>query len=121
MPEDFRNIPLASYGRNFHLLLRFPSTRDPAAAWRSADTVGVIAFHNAVHGTSQRALFEDSAFIVFARGDRGIVAINKSAERQHPRIWTYGLRHGRYRCMIHGYDMQVQGDYFEFAIPHRQA
>ena len=90
-------------------------------AWCRPDTVGMIAFHNAMHGAPQRPLFEDDGFIVFARGDRGIVAINKSAEWQHPRIWTYGLRHGRYRCMIHGYDMQVQGNHFEFAIPPRQA
>lgn len=90
-------------------------------AWRRADTAGMIAFHNAVHGMPQRSLFENDGFIVFARGDRGIVAINKTAEWQHPRIRTYGLRHGLYRCMVHRHDMQVGGDQFEFAIPPRQA
>lgn len=90
-------------------------------AWRRADTVGMIAFHNAVHGMPQRTLFENDGFIVFVRGDRGIVAINKTAEWQHPRIWTYGLRHGFYHCMVHRHEMQVGGDHFEFAIPPRQA
>jgi len=90
-------------------------------AWRRNDTVRMIAFHNAVHGSPQRPLYESDGFIVFARGDRGIVAINKTAEWQHPRIWTYGLRHGRYRCMMHHFDMRVGGEFFEFAIPPRQA
>jgi len=81
----------------------------------------MIAFHSAVHGAPQRTLFESDAFLVFARGDRGIVSINKSAEWQHPRIWTYGLRHGRYRCLLHGHDMCVRGEDFAFAIPPRQA
>ncbi|MHC1698669.1 MAG: alpha amylase C-terminal domain-containing protein [Geobacteraceae bacterium] len=90
-------------------------------AWQRADTVAMIAFHNAVHGAPQRVLFESDGFIVFARGDRGIVAINKTGEWQHPRIQTHGLRHGSYHCLLHGHDMQVNGEPFEFAIPPRQA
>lgn len=90
-------------------------------AWKRSDMVGMIRFHNAVHGTKQRPLFESDGYLVFARGDRGIVAINKTGEWQHPRIWTYGLHQGRYLCMLHGHDMQVHGDFFEFAIPPRQA
>jgi len=83
--------------------------------------VRMLTFHNAVHGMPQRPLFENDGFIVFARGDCGIVAINKTDEWCHPRIWTYGLRHGRYRCLMHGWEMQVEGDSFEFSIPPRQA
>lgn len=90
-------------------------------AWRRADTVAMVAYHNAVHGTRQRPLFEHDGFIVFARGEGGIVAINKTAEWQHPRLWTFGLHHGRYRCLLHGNDMQVAGDHLELAIPPRQA
>jgi alpha-amylase len=90
-------------------------------AWSRDDTVRMIAFHNAVHGTEQRPLYESDGFIVFARGDGGIVAINKTAEWQHPCIWTWGVRHGRYRCTLHDHEMLVGGDRFEFAIPPRQA
>jgi alpha-amylase len=101
---------------------RYGSDRDRwSEAWRRADTVGMIAFHNEAHGAPQRPLFESDGFIVFARGDGGIVAINKSAEWQHPCIRTGGLRLGRYRCTIHGHEMQVEGERFEFAIPPRQA
>jgi alpha-amylase len=101
---------------------RYASDRDRwNEAWRRADTVAMVAFHNAVHGTRQRSLFENDGFIVFARGEGGIVAINKTAEWQRPRLWTFGLHHGRYRCLLHGYDMQVTDDHVELAIPPRQA
>ncbi len=101
---------------------KFPADRDRwAGAWERADITAMIAFHNGVHGEPQRTLYEADGFLVLARGDRGVVAINKSGEWQNPRIWTWGLRHGRYRCMIHGHDMEVDGDQFDFAIPPRQA
>jgi len=92
-----------------------------AGAWERGDIRAMIAFHNGVHGLPQRPLYEADGFLVLARGDRGIVAINKTGEWQQPRIWTWGLRHGRYRCMIHGHDMKVGGEQFDFAIPPRQA
>jgi len=101
---------------------KYPSDCDRwNEAWRRADIVGMVAFHNAVHGLPQRSRFESDCVIVFARGDRGIVVINKSAEWQHALIWTYGLRHGPYRCMLHDYEMQFQGEYLEFSIAPRQA
>jgi alpha-amylase len=69
----------------------------------------------------QRPLFEADGFLVFARGERGIVAINKTGAWQHPTIWTWGLNQGRYRCTIHGHEMEVRGDSFTFAIPPREA
>lgn len=90
-------------------------------AWRRPDITAMIRFHNAVHGTGQRPLYESDGFIVFARGDRGIVAINKTADWQHPVIWTYGMRHGLYRCLIHGHQMQLSGEHFSLSIPPRQA
>jgi alpha-amylase len=90
-------------------------------AWQRADTRAMIAFHNAIHGLPQRSLYEDDRFLVFSRGDRGIVAINKSAEWQRPRIWTWGLRHGAYRCRIHDQRMQVSDNHIDMALPPRQA
>lgn len=101
---------------------RYSSDHDRwAHAWQRADLTGMLAFHNALHGTLQRTLYEDDHFLVLARGERGIVALNKSAEWQHPTIWTWGLHQGHYRCQLHGHDMQVSGEHFAFAIPPRQA
>jgi alpha-amylase len=90
-------------------------------AWIRQDITAMVRFHNAVHGMQQRSLFEDDGFIVFARGDRGVVAINKTGLWQHPTIWTWGLHQGIYRCQIHGHEMHMTGDWFSIAIPPREA
>lgn len=92
-----------------------------ADAWCRNDLKSMIAFHNAVHGHPQRTLYEADGFMVFARGEKGIVAINKTREWQHPTIWTWGIKQGAYTCQIHGYVMQVSGNTFNFSIPPRQA
>lgn len=114
-------VPLV-YSDNNQSADRHPEDRDRwANSWLRSDIAAMIRFHNAVNGTPQRPLFEDDGFIVFARGDRGIVAINKTGLWQHPVIWTWGLRHGAYKCQIHGHVMDVAGDNFSFAIPPREA
>jgi alpha-amylase len=85
------------------------------------DVTAMVRFHNAVHGTPQRPLFEADGFFVFARGERGIVAINKTGYWQHAVFCTNGVRHGRYQCQIHGYEMDVNGEPFRLAIPPREA
>lgn len=101
---------------------KFGADRDRwSGAWRRVDMVAMVAFHNAVHGTPQRSLYEDDGFMVFARGEKGLVAINKTMLWQHPEISTHGLRPGNYRCLIHGLDLQVRGERFTLDIPPRQA
>jgi alpha-amylase len=89
--------------------------------WNRPDIAGMVGFHDAVQGLPQRSLWEDDGFLVFARGDRAIVAINKTAQWASPEISTWGLQWGDYRCQIHRFLMQVQGDSFRFAIPPREA
>jgi alpha-amylase len=99
-----------------------PEDRDRwAEAWNRSDVVGMIRFHNALQGLPQRCIYEADGFLVLARGDRGIVALNKTAEWKEPEIWTWGLQQGQYRCQIHGWDMNVTGDMFKFAIGPREA
>jgi alpha-amylase len=89
--------------------------------WSRYDIVQMIGFHNAVQGMSQRNLWEDDGFLVFARGDKGIVALNKTDQWVSPTINTFGLCQGAYRCQIHQHIMQLQGEQFQFSIPPRQA
>lgn len=89
-------------------------------SWNRPDVAAMIGFHNAVQGQPQRSIWEDDGVLVFARGDYGIVAINKTDEWFSPEIWTWGLQWGGYRCQIHGHHMEVQGDTFTFAIPPRE-
>jgi alpha-amylase len=114
-------VPLL-YSDNNQSAGRYAEDRDRwANAWRRADITAMLRFHNAVHGTPQRPLFEADGFLVLARGEGGIVAINKTAEWQEPTIWTWGLRHGDWRCQLHGHKMELHGEHFTFAIPPRQA
>jgi len=88
--------------------------------WNRPDIAGMVGFHNAVQGLPQRSLWEDDGFFVYARGDRAIVAINKTAQWASPGISTWGLQWGGYRCQVHKYLMQLQGDTFRFAIAPRE-
>lgn len=99
-----------------------PEDRDRwANAWRRADTVAMLRFHNAVHGLPQRSLFEADGFLVFARGDRGVVAINKTDQWQHAAIRTWSLRQGDYHCQLHGHLLELRSEGICLAIPPRQA
>jgi alpha-amylase len=110
------------YSDNNESVNKHPEDRDRwANAWKRYDIIQMIRFHNALHGTQQRPIYENDGFIVLARGDCGILAINKTEQWQSPTIWTLGLRHGKYRCQIHQHIMHVQGDFFNFSIPPRQA
>jgi hypothetical protein len=80
----------------------------------------MIGFHNAVQGTPQRSLWDDDGFLVFARGEKGIVASTRPTWAS-PTIHTQGLRWGGYRCQIHLHLMQLRGEQFQLAIPPRQA
>jgi alpha-amylase len=114
-------VPLILSDRN-QTADRHPEDRDRwAEAWSRYDIVQMIRFHNALHGQLQRCVYESDGFLVLARGDRGLVAINKTEQWQSPSIWTWGLRQGPYRCQIHQHVMNVQGEVFTFAIPPRQA
>ena len=114
-------VPLV-YSDNNQSAAKHPEDRNRwANAWQRPDITAMVRFHNAVHGTRQRSIYEADGFFVFARGELGMVAINKTDQWQHPTIWTWGLRQGSYRCQIHGHKMQVSGDYFSFAIPPREA
>jgi len=114
-------VPLV-YSDNNQSAGKFPEDRNRwAHAFDRPDIAAMVTFHNAVHGTQQRPLYEDDGFLVFARGDQGIVAINKTADRQQATIWTWGLRQGAYRCQIHGTRMQVSGERVTLDIPPRQA
>lgn len=92
-----------------------------ANSWRREDTAAMLRFHNAVQGQKQRSLYDDDGFLVFARGETGIVAINKTDSWQYPAILIDGVRHGSYLCQIHGYRMQLNGGSLTLAIPPREA
>lgn len=101
---------------------KYPSDRGRwDGCWSRYDIVQMLRFHNAVQGQDQRSLWENDGCIAFARGDKGIVAINKTSDWAHIEIPTWGLRWGAYRCQIHQHLMHLEGERFQIAVPPRQA
>jgi alpha-amylase len=47
-------------------------------AWKNPYMVKMIKFHNYVHGEAMIPIISDPDILIFARGEKGIVAINKS-------------------------------------------
>jgi alpha-amylase len=85
------------------------------------DILSMIRIHNAVHGLPQHSLYESDACLAFACGDKGILVINKTYSWQTLSLWTRGLRQGKYRCTIYGYEINLQGKNVSLSIPPRQA
>ncbi len=52
-------------------------------AWNHPDMAARIKFHNAVHGTPMKLLEANSDLLVFSRGAKGYVLINKSNRAQN--------------------------------------
>jgi alpha-amylase len=90
--------------------------------YKRADILAMIRFHNAVHGQPMQVLFVNDVLLVFRRGEQGIVAINKSGSNQWADFSTWGLKNpGRYRDLIHPYEMTLSGDKLSLLVPPRTA
>jgi len=114
-------VPLV-YSDNNQSVANHPEDRDRwADSWNRMDILSMVKFHNTVHGAKQRSLFEEDGHFVFARGETGIVAINKTDLWQSASINTSGLRKGKYRCTLHFNEINLQEEYFLLSIPPRQA
>jgi alpha-amylase len=89
--------------------------------WRRADLAAMLAFHNALHGAAERLLYVNAVVLVLARGARGMVAINKSADWQTAPLAAHGLQLGTYVCQLHGHHLTITGEAQQLQIPPRQA
>jgi alpha-amylase len=90
--------------------------------YQRPDIVAMIQFHNAVHGQPMQVLYASDVLLVFRRGDRGIVAINKSDTPQGAEFNTWGLLNpGRYQDLIHQQDMRLEGNQYILRVPPRTA
>jgi alpha-amylase len=91
-------------------------------AYKRPDIVAMLGFHNAVHGEPMFILYESDLLLVFRRGAKGIVAINKSGSNQWADFSTWGLKNpGRYRDLLHDYEMTLSGNRFSLLVPPRTA
>nr|MCU0549689.1 alpha amylase C-terminal domain-containing protein [Leptolyngbya sp. Prado105] len=90
--------------------------------YKRADVVSMIAFHNAVHGLPMQILYETDVLLIFRRGEKGIVAINKAGSEQAVEISTWGLKNpGQYRDLISQQTIAVSGGRISLTVPARTA
>lgn len=90
--------------------------------YKRPDIQAMIQFHNAVEGQGMAMLYESDTLLVFRRGDKGIVAINKGSDNQWADFSTWGLKNpGTFKDLIHGYELQLSGNRFTLLVPPRTA
>lgn len=51
-------------------------------SWRHPKMLGMIKFHNLMHGEAMKVLEANDDLLVFARGEQGVVILNKSRRKQ---------------------------------------
>jgi alpha-amylase len=91
-------------------------------AYKRPDIKAMIRFNNAVHGEGMVMLYESDTVLVFRRGNKGIVAINKSGSNQWIDFSTWGLKNpGKFKDLIHGHELDLSGDRFTLFVPPRTA
>lgn len=81
-------------------------------AWKNPYMVKMIQFHNYVHGEKMIPILSTQDLLIFARGEKGIVAINKSdSEIVIDFEW-----HKNMLNMLTGYHYQLECDELELVI-----
>lgn len=116
-------VPLV-FSDNNESSSKHPEDKDRwAGAYCNRDIKAMIQFHNEVAGLPMRFLYEHDNYLVFCRGDKGIVAINKSDEWVNADVWLYGLRNpATYIELLKGYRMTLNGQaWLSLSIAPRSA
>lgn len=93
-------------------------------AWRRTDLTAMIGFRNALRGQDMQVLSSGACHLLFRRGQRGIVGINKCAE---PVTATIDVERGglprfqRYREVLAGGSLAVESGAQQVVLPARSA
>lgn len=89
-------------------------------AYKRPDIAAMIQFHNAVHGEEMVMLYESDTLLIFRRGHKGIVAINKGGFEQWAEFSTWGLKNpGTFTDLIHGYELTLAENQVNLMVPPR--
>jgi alpha-amylase len=93
-------------------------------AYRRSDLVQMIRFHNANQGNDMQVLSYSDCHILFRRGSRGIVGINKCGSTVHT---TVGMNHSvlwwntDYRDVLSSHITRITSASHTFSLPPRTA
>lgn len=93
-------------------------------AWRRADLVAMIAFHNLMAGEDMRMLAQGACFVIFRRGVRGLVAVNKCGHNVDvdldivaDKLWWFT----NYRDVLSGNSIRIDRRGYRITLPPRTA
>lgn len=92
--------------------------------YRRTDIAGMLRFHNAMAGERMAMIAQSPCYLLFRRGDRGLVGINKCAEAQ--RIEVDVARHAlrspaRFEDVLSTHAIAVDGSVLQVELPPRSA
>lgn len=94
-------------------------------AWRRDDLKRMIGFHNAMQGQDMQVLSHDACHLLFRRGDRGIVGINKCGGAIETTVAMHGSVlwwHADYTDALgSGSVVNIDSGSHTFRLPPRQA
>ena len=86
-------------------------------SWQDPRMAKMISFHNQMHGEPMRRVVGDEDYVVFSRGDKGLLAINKSAHTIEIAIdWPTDMRD----ILTNKRFESVQGE-FDFTLPAKSS
>jgi alpha-amylase len=95
-----------------------------SGAWRRADLTAMIGFRNAMRGQDMQVLSSGACHLLFRRGQRGIVGINKCAEPVTATVVLDGSGLPRFRTfreLLAGGSLTVESGTQAFVLPARAA
>ncbi|UXI68114.1 alpha-amylase family protein [Tahibacter amnicola] len=93
-------------------------------AYRRADLTAMIGFHNQLQGHDMQVLSHGACHLIFRRGSRGIVAINKCGQAQEAAVSMHNSVlwwHSPYRDVVTGSSLTIDRADFRFQLPPRSA
>ncbi len=93
-------------------------------AYRRSDLTPMIRFHNAAQGSDMQVLSYGDCHLIFRRGSRGIVGINKCASTVNANVgmdnsvlWW----HTDYRDVLSAHTVRITSSNYTFSLPARTA
>jgi alpha-amylase len=93
-------------------------------AYRRSDLAAMIRFHNAAHGTDMQVLSYSDCHLIFRRGNRGIVGINKCGTTVNASVGMSGSVlwwNTDYRDVLSTNIVRITSSNYTFSLPPRGA
>lgn len=88
-------------------------------AYKNTDIKNMINFHNEVQATDMQVLATSNCVILFRRGDKGLVGINKCGNAESHSVNVSGLNLGNYNEQLTGTNLSINAAQQTISVPAR--